>query len=227
MKKSTLPLLRVANDRRHLITENGDPFFWMGDTAWELFHRLSRDEARGVSGLPGGAGLHDAAGGGARGAVRHHRAKCPWPVAAQAERAGEMGSHPAGSGRGAGRLKLLGPCGSHPRHGGRTRPVHWSAAHLGRQVQPHVGRRARDFHGAECRSLWGLDWQPLSGSDKPCLDSWRRPAAADTPSFQQYPCNAPAASAAATRGDISSRSTQAAPAPPPNRSTTKTGSIST
>ena len=46
MTDSALPLLRVADDRRHLITETGDPFFWMGDTAWELFHRLSREEAR-------------------------------------------------------------------------------------------------------------------------------------------------------------------------------------
>jgi len=45
MMEQTLPLLRVADDRRHLVTENGEPFFWMGDTAWELFHRLSREEA--------------------------------------------------------------------------------------------------------------------------------------------------------------------------------------
>jgi len=28
-----------------LITESGQPFFWMADTAWELFHRLNRAEA--------------------------------------------------------------------------------------------------------------------------------------------------------------------------------------
>jgi hypothetical protein len=27
------------------MTENGEPFFWLGDTAWELFHRLSLPEA--------------------------------------------------------------------------------------------------------------------------------------------------------------------------------------
>jgi hypothetical protein len=26
------------------VTENGDPFFWLGDTAWELFHRLNRED---------------------------------------------------------------------------------------------------------------------------------------------------------------------------------------
>lgn len=42
---ATLPRLKVSENRRYLITENGAPFFWLGDTAWELFHRLTRDEA--------------------------------------------------------------------------------------------------------------------------------------------------------------------------------------
>jgi hypothetical protein len=29
----------------HYILKNGKPFFWLGDTAWELFHRLNREEA--------------------------------------------------------------------------------------------------------------------------------------------------------------------------------------
>lgn len=32
-------------DGRFLVTEEGTPFFYLGDTAWELFHRLSREEA--------------------------------------------------------------------------------------------------------------------------------------------------------------------------------------
>ena len=40
----TLPRIRVSENRRFLITEGGDPFFWLGDTAWELFHRLSLAE---------------------------------------------------------------------------------------------------------------------------------------------------------------------------------------
>ncbi|MEJ5310982.1 MAG: glycoside hydrolase family 140 protein [Anaerolineae bacterium] len=40
-----LPRLQVSSNRRFIITENGDPFFWLGDTAWELFHRLTREEA--------------------------------------------------------------------------------------------------------------------------------------------------------------------------------------
>lgn len=31
---------------RFLVTDDGTPFFWLGDTAWEIFHRLSREEAR-------------------------------------------------------------------------------------------------------------------------------------------------------------------------------------
>lgn len=37
--------LRVSPDQRFLQTADGKPFFWLGDTAWELFHRLTREEA--------------------------------------------------------------------------------------------------------------------------------------------------------------------------------------
>jgi len=37
--------LRVSDNHRYLETASGEPFFWLGDTAWELFHRLSREEA--------------------------------------------------------------------------------------------------------------------------------------------------------------------------------------
>lgn len=40
-----LPALKVSENRRFLVTEKGEPFFWLGDTAWELFHRLNREEA--------------------------------------------------------------------------------------------------------------------------------------------------------------------------------------
>jgi hypothetical protein len=41
----TLPRLKVSENKRFLVTEGGTPFFWLGDTAWELFHRLSREDA--------------------------------------------------------------------------------------------------------------------------------------------------------------------------------------
>src|SRR5688572_25190464 len=34
----------VSDNKRYLLKE-GKPFFWLGDTGWELFHRLNREEA--------------------------------------------------------------------------------------------------------------------------------------------------------------------------------------
>jgi hypothetical protein len=39
-----VPRLRVSDDKRFLVYEDGKPFFYLGDTAWELFHRLNREE---------------------------------------------------------------------------------------------------------------------------------------------------------------------------------------
>jgi hypothetical protein len=38
--------LRVSPDRRHLVDANGAPFLYLADTAWQLFHRLTREEAQ-------------------------------------------------------------------------------------------------------------------------------------------------------------------------------------
>ena len=40
-----LPGLQISDNQRFLVTTDGKPFFWLGDTAWELFHRLSREQA--------------------------------------------------------------------------------------------------------------------------------------------------------------------------------------
>src|SRR3989337_1705715 len=40
-----LAQLQVSVNKRFLQTADGNPFFWLGDTAWELFHRLNREEA--------------------------------------------------------------------------------------------------------------------------------------------------------------------------------------
>ena len=37
--------IKVSENGRYLVTESGAPFFWLGDTAWELFHRLTLEEA--------------------------------------------------------------------------------------------------------------------------------------------------------------------------------------
>ncbi len=39
------PRLKVSDNRRFLVYEDGRPFFYLADTAWELFHRLNREEA--------------------------------------------------------------------------------------------------------------------------------------------------------------------------------------
>jgi hypothetical protein len=37
--------LTISQNRRFLTYEDGTPFFYLADTAWELFHRLNREEA--------------------------------------------------------------------------------------------------------------------------------------------------------------------------------------
>ena len=37
--------LKVSENHRFLVTADGKPFFYLGDTAWELFHRLNHEEA--------------------------------------------------------------------------------------------------------------------------------------------------------------------------------------
>ena len=40
-----LPQLQISENGHYLQTSDGTPFFYQGDTAWELFHRLDKDEA--------------------------------------------------------------------------------------------------------------------------------------------------------------------------------------
>ncbi len=39
------PNLRISENKRFLVTESGEPFFWLGDTGWLLFTKLNREEA--------------------------------------------------------------------------------------------------------------------------------------------------------------------------------------
>lgn len=43
--QSTFKRISVHPEKHYLQTADGKPFFWLGDTAWELFHRLNREEA--------------------------------------------------------------------------------------------------------------------------------------------------------------------------------------
>ena len=38
-------MLKVSGNKRFLVHGDGRPFFYLGDTAWELFHRADREEA--------------------------------------------------------------------------------------------------------------------------------------------------------------------------------------
>jgi ribosomal protein S18 acetylase RimI-like enzyme len=40
-----LSRLKISDNQRYLVESDNSPFFWLGDTAWELFHRLNREEA--------------------------------------------------------------------------------------------------------------------------------------------------------------------------------------
>jgi hypothetical protein len=39
-----LPLLKISDDQRYIVTKSNQPFFWLGGTAWELLHRLDKQE---------------------------------------------------------------------------------------------------------------------------------------------------------------------------------------
>lgn len=39
------PRLKVSDNGRYLVTDQGRPFFYLADTAWQLFHRLNREDA--------------------------------------------------------------------------------------------------------------------------------------------------------------------------------------
>src|SRR5437867_4882460 len=40
-----LQQLKLSSDRHNLVTADGKPFFWLGDTGWELFHKLNKEDA--------------------------------------------------------------------------------------------------------------------------------------------------------------------------------------
>lgn len=37
--------LKISDNQRYIVHEDGTPFFYLGDTGWELFHRLNKDES--------------------------------------------------------------------------------------------------------------------------------------------------------------------------------------
>jgi len=43
--QNKLPCLTISENKRYLCTEAGDPFFWLADTGWEIFLKLSKEDA--------------------------------------------------------------------------------------------------------------------------------------------------------------------------------------
>lgn len=43
---TSIAQLKVSENQRFLETADGKPFFWLGDTDWEMAHRLDRDEIK-------------------------------------------------------------------------------------------------------------------------------------------------------------------------------------
>ena len=42
--ETELPKLKISDNNRYFMTENGEPFFWLGDTGWLTLGRLTRQE---------------------------------------------------------------------------------------------------------------------------------------------------------------------------------------
>jgi hypothetical protein len=40
-----LPALKISDNGRYFMTEDGKPFFWLGDTSWLLFKNVNREDA--------------------------------------------------------------------------------------------------------------------------------------------------------------------------------------
>ncbi|MDN3594827.1 glycoside hydrolase family 140 protein [Zunongwangia endophytica] len=45
-EKDSFGALSISENQRYFQKENGDPFFWLGDTGWLMFNKLDRDEIK-------------------------------------------------------------------------------------------------------------------------------------------------------------------------------------
>ncbi|WBL24662.1 glycoside hydrolase family 140 protein [Zunongwangia sp. HGR-M22] len=45
-KDTALTALSISENQRYFQQENGEPFFWLGDTGWLMFNRLDRDQIK-------------------------------------------------------------------------------------------------------------------------------------------------------------------------------------
>ena len=139
-----LPRLKVSDNHRFLVTEDGRPFFYLGDTAWELFHRLEPRGGGPLPGEPGAQGLHRHPGRRAGRARRARRRRTPTAIGRCVD---DDPTRPD---------VKDGPDNDYWDHvdyiveqGQRARALRRLPADLGRQVEQEVGRGPRDLHAAE------------------------------------------------------------------------------
>ena len=161
-RAQTLPALKVSENRRFLVTADGRPFFWLGDTAWELFHRATREEAE---------------------CYLTNRAAKRFTVIQAVALAEFDGLHAPNA---YGDLPLANDDPTRPDERYFAH-VDWviakanalglyvgPAADVGRQVEQEMGRRSGDLHAGECRDVWRMARQAIS-QRRYRVDPGRRP----------------------------------------------------
>ena len=143
-----LPGLAVSDNKRFLVTADGRPFFWLGDTAWELFHRLNREDAHRYLRNRAERRFTVDPGGGARGARRARTTRTHTAIGRS------LDNDPATPD------VKDGPANDYWDHvdfivdrGRSAGDLHRLAADMGRQVEHAAGRRAGGVHAAERRDL--------------------------------------------------------------------------
>jgi hypothetical protein len=151
------PQLKVSDNKHFLVTADDKPFFWLADTAWELFHRGTREEAEKYLDTRAKQGFNVV-----------HRAERLRPPAADAARPGPPGDQ-ARPGR-----RLLGPRRFRRQGSQRARHRRRAVADLG----PALARQGVDFHAGQRRRLRRVARGTLQGRGRR-LGTRRGPAGRD------------------------------------------------
>ena len=170
-----LPLVKVSPNRRFLVTADGRPFFWLGDTAWELFHRLNREDAERY--LDG---------------AREQRFTVIQAVAL-AEFDGLGARERVWRARRFGTTIPRSPTSAYFAHvdwivakANSPGPLRRLSSDVGRQVEQEVGPGSGDLHGRERRALWRVARTALQGRGAR-LDSRRRSAGRERRAARHHP----------------------------------------
>ena len=216
-----LQALRVSDNKRFLVTADGRPFFWLGDTAWELFHRLTREDA-----------------------VRYldNRAALRFTVI-QAVALAEFDGLDTPNAYGHRPLINNDPATPDVKDGAdndywdhvdfvvaeaRARGlVRRPAADVGRQMEPAEGRRPGDLHPGERRSLRRLARPPVPRRRQHHLDRRRRSGGRQRHAPRDRQRHGPRPPRGRRAAAISSRFIRAATTAPRRTFTTRRGSTST